>query len=245
MLLAILLGGLAAAIATPLILTGDDAGPDPDDDDGAGSAASPEHAPGAPTSSPLFPGAVYDIPAAPATLTLDRFDPAADRVQLHLDSGAEELTETVNEAGHPVLSVSVESGQTTLVFPNLTAVPAGAIDLLLDEGGTGSGVRIALGDLESPDGLEDAVEGPGAPTVFVLDGWGDEIPVDSDHRDPLPLAPGPGDAADLPTLPTHDLPPVAPQPGDAVDSLPDSLEDILPVRPGAGDEISPLMPRGD
>lgn len=252
MLLALALGGLAAAFAAPVLMSSDDA--DEDDLPGPEDEASPDVGALLAGGADVETGDLYEVAAAPGVFEIEGFDPERDSCLVRLDD-ADALIETGwEEDGTPYLLAGTAEGVTTLQFPGLEAVPTDAVSFALPEGDDGEPLTLSLSDVltmgaEHGDDLVTQVLDVGnerdfpdfdSPLVsdeemlLVLPELGDVIEDATGLLDDLlPLDPVAGDAADTATAAVDDLLPIGPADPQAPDSPPEPLTGTVPLSPTA------------
>jgi len=252
MLLALALGGLAAAFAAPVLMSSQDDDDDymPEPEDGASPDVGALLAGGADVET----GDLYEFAAAPGDFEIEGFDPELDSCLVRLDDPDALIETGWEEDGTPYLLADTAEGAMTLLFPGLEAVPADAVSFALPEGDDGEPLKLSVSDI-----LALGADHVAGLVTQVLD-HGDErdfsdfdTPLVSDEEmllvlpepgdvtedatglldDLVPLDPVAADAVDAATGAVDDLPPIGPADPQAPDSLPEPLTGTVPLAPTA------------
>jgi hypothetical protein len=242
MLLALALGGLAAAFAAPLLLSSDE--DDAENDDllvAEPGSAEGEHADSLlDVTEESGTGHTFEIAASAGEFIVENFDIETDCCIVTVQE-IDVMVETGwDEDGTPLLRTGTAEGDFVVAFPGLDAVPATAVIYLVPEADVDGeeAVMLSLADILNRGADAAAVEGV---TSDTMDG-GEEHPptifdATFDDLGPLsPVLPSVGDVADDAADLLDALLPLGPGAGEIIDGLTDPLDDVLPLPPGDGDQ---------
>lgn len=227
MLLALVLGGLAAAIAAPMVLfPSEEDETEPGDLGGEGGEVEDLL-----ESLTSMPG---EVPSPDEHHVLEGFEPGVDTFDVELDE-ADALIETGwDEDGVPYLSADTGDGVLTASFPGLDEVPGADVTFTIQAAPEEEPLTLTLTEVLELGAV------PSMPETEPQQRPEDPFDHVNDTLEDLgglsPVLPEIPDRSDK--LPDHlpDVVPLVAEPGDAGQVVPDSLPDVAPLAPQPGDE---------
>ena len=261
MLLAFVLGGLAAALAAPVLLSSEE------DDDGDGVPSEPEieetPAPDDSSGSDELGdiGKIFEIPVASGNFEISDFNPDCDSCTLLVEDTDAMIETGIDALGTSYLRTETAEGDMVITFEGLDEVPSDAVHFVvphdaggpmtlslteildLGAGGDDGTSMVAYSTEQGDDAdlthLDDTLEDVST-AILVLPEIGDVADDAFDLLDELiPLTPEGGDVADHATDPIDATAAIAPVEGDSADPSPDPIEGSKPLAPVTDDFEKP------
>lgn len=232
MLFALVFGGLAAAIAAPVLMSSD-----ADTDDGLSDPdlGSDRSGGGSLLDMATLPEFEFDLGWDEGDYTLPDFDPVADTCDIDISDLDTDFEMGWREETGAFFTAVSNDETLTVSFPGLDEVPMDAVRVTVDDPDGDGTLTLTLTEIFA----RGSQSSPEIKTLL-LDG-GDAHPADffdepfGDFGGLVPISPEPGDAVDTGTGPVDDIAPLLPEPGDQID-VPDGGGTVgTPLQPVAGD----------